>query len=197
MGRRVAVMVSVVAFTVACGTTATSGSGPGGAVAPGTGSSAPTQGPAADRDLAQNALVTAAELGSGWSTKASGTTTTAPGSSKKPFVVDCPALAATHPALAKDTSATTATGPSFDRAAPPGQLTQVVVVMPTDDDAIGALAAFNDPHAGDCIKSLLGRQKGSRAGDSETTRRHEMGGACDGRRQRHLRPVRHHRRSNR
>ncbi len=74
-------------------------------------------------------------------------------------MIDCPQLAASHPALTKDTNATTATGPSFDRVAPPGQLIQVVIVMPTEDDAQGALAAFED--AVDCIKSLLGRQKGA------------------------------------
>jgi hypothetical protein len=62
-----------------------------------------------------------------------------------------------------DTSATTATSPSFDRARPSAQLTQVVVVFPSENDAIDAIAAFAEPEADKCVETLLGRQKGAAA----------------------------------
>lgn len=117
--------------------------------------------PEADLDRANRSLASADDLRDGWSTKQKGTTTTTPGAKEKSGLgIECPELAALHPAL-DDPDAVTATGPTFTRSRPAAQLTQTITIFPTEAAAEDVLAAFDEPEADQCVMSLLGRQPGA------------------------------------
>jgi hypothetical protein len=171
-GRAVRVaMIGSVVLVAACGSSSPDAGPGGGAVTAstaGTSTSTSTStsttvaDPDADITHDTRALATADDLGPEWSTKQKGTTTTKLAAErKKGFAVDCPDLAASHPALREDAESTTVSGPSFDRTKPSGQLTQALITYASEDDAKDVIAALEEPGAEECATLFLGRQKGA------------------------------------
>jgi hypothetical protein len=136
--------------------TCSSGGAPvvaGGEASPASGSSL-ADSRAEARSKAEGALLTVEALpAGGWSATP---TTSSPSA---PRFIECPALAARHPAFAAAKDQVVVQGPEFERSAPPASLQELIAVFESPAAAAEALAALRDQGANDCIASLLGRQR--------------------------------------